>query len=611
MGSFQLTHLTFVGTNVAPASIEFGSQMTLVRGPSDTGKSFIVNAIDFLLGSGGLKEIPERSGYSDALLGLVLPSGEKVTLQRSVRGARRIGLHQADIRKGPVPAPDDWFAPKKSATNDSSLSSYLLEAIGLAGRKVRLNVNNATNALSFRDIAHLTIVDESQMQAETPPALKGQYTTKTKEISVLKLLLQNEDDSGLEEIAPKQEVKKLSAAKLEIVDRLIGDVTERLADGPDVDATHAQLARLARSIEKQSESLQEWTKQRDLIASSTVRNQTRLRANNLRSAEASALGGRFTLLRSKYESDLARLDTISEAGNLLGYFTNGVCVFCGAEPEHQHKSINHGEMTHLDRSVRAEREKTTQLLEDLLLTLGDLGSSQMDLQNEARRLNEEIEQGTQTLAGLDDTLRPHKISLDELLLARSSLEKRLGLYEQISKLQAMRVKVAAEETTGVADAVSGMDIRPVNEFSQGIAARLKAWGFPDWAHVRYDRTVQDIVSAEQLRSAHGKGVRSILHAAFTVALAQYCFDRELPHPGFIVLDSPLITYRAPDALEEDGPDRSVATAFYNDLQNNFDGQVIIMENTDPLEELDEASIDVQFTHLEGVGRYGFFPLPTD
>ena len=310
MGSFQLTHLTFIGTNVPPASVEFGSEMTLVRGPSDTGKSFIVNAIDFLLGSGGLKEIPERSGYSEALLGLVLPSGETVTLQRSVRGARRIGLYHSDIRSGPVPMPDEWLAPKHG---EASLSSYLLDAIGLADRRVRTNLNNATTSLSFRDIAHLTIVDESQMQAETPPALKGIFATKTRELSVLKLLLQNEDDSGLEETTPRQEVRKLSAAKVDVVDRIIGDITERLDDAPDVDEAHAQLGRLSKTIEQQSESLQEWTKQQDLVAGSRVRNQTRLRANKLRVAETSALSGRFTLLQSKYESDLARLETIKEA----------------------------------------------------------------------------------------------------------------------------------------------------------------------------------------------------------------------------------------------------------------------------------------------------------
>jgi hypothetical protein len=64
---------------------------------------------------------------------------------------------------------------------------------------------------------------------------------------------------------------------------------------------------------------------------------------------------------------------------------------------------------------------------------------------------------------------------------------------------------------------------------------------------------------DQYRSAHGKGVRAILHAAFTIGLAQYCFDRDIAHPGFVVLDSPLVTYRPPDVDSPGLLDESLPT----------------------------------------------------
>ena len=51
MGRLALSHLTFTGTNVAPASVDFSPRVTVIHGPSDTGKSFIVDAIDFVLGA--------------------------------------------------------------------------------------------------------------------------------------------------------------------------------------------------------------------------------------------------------------------------------------------------------------------------------------------------------------------------------------------------------------------------------------------------------------------------------------------------------------------------------------------------------------------------------
>lgn len=87
MSRLRLLHITLWGPNVPLSTVEFGPGLTLVRGPSDTGKSFMVEALDFMLGGKSLKEIPERNGYSTVLLGVELPAGETVTLTRSVAGA--------------------------------------------------------------------------------------------------------------------------------------------------------------------------------------------------------------------------------------------------------------------------------------------------------------------------------------------------------------------------------------------------------------------------------------------------------------------------------------------------------------------------------------------
>lgn len=127
--------------------------------------------------------------------------------------------------------------------------------------------------------------------------------------------------------------------------------------------------------------------------------------------------------------------------------------------------------------------------------------------------------------------------------------------------------------------------------------------------MRYDRSEQDLIAGDQVRAAHGKGVRAILHAAFTTALCQYCLDRDIDHPGFIILDSPLVTYRAPDENESAATiEAGVADAFSRDIQDRFSGQIIVMENTDPATPLGPESVDIPFTKVESTGRYGFFPV---
>ena len=55
----------------------------------------------------------------------------------------------------------------------------------------------------------------------------------------------------------------------------------------------------------------------------------------------------------------------------------------------------------------------------------------------------------------------------------------------------------------------------------------------------------------------------------------------------------------------------VATAFYRDLESNFDGQVIVMENPDPLAPLNSETLDVRFTKQEELRPLGFFPAPVE
>ena len=606
-----LTHLTFIGTNVEPASVEFGPQLTLIRGPSDTGKSFIVDALDFMMGASALKEIPERAGYSTVLLGLELPGGDRVTLSRSVLGGS-FSLFLSDIRQGPLPVADETLAPRHSPRADSNVSRYLLKQVDLDDKRVRKNARGETDTLSFRNLAHLCLVDETQMQSETPPALTGNYVSKTKEISVLKLILQAEDDSTVVAVPSGQETARVSGAKLEVIDSLIAEVEAKLSETPDAEQLRDQLARLNNSINEQNTTMsQVWTRRAE--ASEALRQaQQSLGASRTGLAEVLALQGRFGLLRTQYESDLARLATVKEAGNLLGYFTAGACPFCGAEPDHQHYNLEcEGDPTAFSDSVEAEIQKTQSLRGDLLLTIEDLGHRETQVRASIQSANALIDEWQQTLRAIQEELAPQQNDLRELVALRSGIEKSLGYYDQIADLQRMKAQIEDGAQVDAAEVAEGLNLGALREFSSEISKRLGDWGYPDAETVRYDRAQQDIQAGDQFRSAHGKGVRAILHAAFTLGLAQYCFDRDIAHPGFVVLDSPLVTYRPPNNPDDDEVDAAlpagILAAFYRDVQSRFDGQVIIMENLDPTEPLDEDSVDEVFTKRSDLGRYGFFP----
>lgn len=95
---FHLRAIGFFGPNKPPATVTFGPGLNVIYGASNTGKSFIVEAIDFMLGGKPpLRDIPERVGYDLVLLALETIDGELFTHWRSMDGGGfRIyeGLHQ-------------------------------------------------------------------------------------------------------------------------------------------------------------------------------------------------------------------------------------------------------------------------------------------------------------------------------------------------------------------------------------------------------------------------------------------------------------------------------------------------------------------------------------
>jgi hypothetical protein len=170
----------------------------------------------------------------------------------------------------------------------------------------------------------------------------------------------------------------------------------------------------------------------------------------------------------------------------------------------------------------------------------------------------------------------------------------------------------------IADKLSvGIDGPTAHAFATIVQSILRAWRFPGEPNVTFDRELQDIRLNGKERAANGKGVRALLHAAFKIAVLLYCREKGLPHPGFVVLDTPLLTYREPMRSPRYGeltPDEKEIKAttlqdhFYAHLGSLKDkGQIIVLESVDPpAEALAQAHVEA-FTGELVTGRYGFFP----
>lgn len=312
---FALRRLALIGPGKAPAEVTFTRGLNVIAGPSDSGKSFIAQCLDYALGGGAApKEIAEAEGYSSVVIDIEANSDGRIySLERSLRGG--------GVRCKTNGQPDRVLAAKHQGGKEDTVSQFLLHLSGLGTKKVRTNEQGKTRPLSFRDIARLVIIDEETVIKENSPVLSGQVISKTVESGVFRLLLTGTDDSSIIAKEDSKVAKGRQAGKVELLEGLLKGTRGRLAELGEVSSLAEERDRLTR-IEA---SIQTALVERNAAQASVVPLQTKrstawkaLKAVESKLAVLSELQTRFDLLEQQYESDLRRLEAIAEAGVRLG-----------------------------------------------------------------------------------------------------------------------------------------------------------------------------------------------------------------------------------------------------------------------------------------------------
>ena len=609
IAGFQLRGLTLVGRGVPNAEVRFSVGLNVVSGPSDTGKTFIVQCIDYMLGGKDLpKPIPESERYESIRLSLSFSeTGDEVVLDRSIRGGN---FKLIDAGKAAR-----TLSATHSAKDKNSVSQYLLGLSGLTGKKVRKNKQGATREVSFRDLARLILVDEETVISETSPILTGQYITATAESAFFRLLLTGIDDGSLTSSEDPKVAKGRQAGKIEMLDLLLDQTNGRMAEmqlAGDVQAWQGHLTQVETlyeaaqkelAIEQQNAALLEGKRRAELNV---------LRQLESRSGVLRELQRRFALLEQQYLSDLRRLESIAEAGSRLGQMNEERCPVCGAMAEHQAHEHQKAEAAPDDvaQSCLAEAAKIRALISDLHLTRADNDKEIVRLEKECELAKERV---CAVAAQLTELLKPRVevalFRLRESQATRDTYRLAVELNTRANELKGLMVELR-KQVSGKEHKLETARVRAheAEVFSKEVESLLRSWHFPGLDRVTFSEDDQDIVISGRTRASHGKGVRAIAHAAFNLALLNFCLKFQMPHPGFVLIDSPLVVYREPDTNESEFS-HDVKDAFYRSIAREFQvAQVIIFENDDPPLDIAKNANLIRFTGANN-GRYGFIPVP--
>ena len=613
---FQLRAIRATGRGKSPAEISFGPGFNVISGASNTGKSYILQCIDFMLGgSQSPKRIQESTGYESLFLEFEDHNRQIHQLERSLSG--HAFVHR--MISGGANPPGETLSEKHDPNDKSSVSALLLELSGAWGRKIRQNQSGKTRTLSFRDLSRLALVDEVRIISDDSPVLSGQYTTRTEELSVFKLLLTGVDDASVIATESRRESKAKQRAQLELLDRLI----------PELEAEIRELDKEPVSIEERRKRIDETiairtevltSSQHEIAEHEERRRQAWEKAKQLEQRQASTveLQRRFVFLEGHYNNDLARLQAIIEMDSYFSQLRQVRCPLCGAPADQHDPGVHDGQppdqLEDIRDACRAEIAKIKVLLRDLVGTTTQLDSELSTIREQYAEQASLFESTTKEITTrLAPNAKVYERELTEVMSVRDRLARAEVLQGRLVSLQAERSRIAsfvwkAERKENASDILFSQS---TEAFTLKVQSLLKAWKYPELTRVTFSDEKVDLLISGKERASEGKGFRAIALAAFMIGLLEYCADSnlELPHPGIVVLDSPLVTYKRRDAEPGEEIPEDMTLAFYETLTKLPTGrQVIVLENNDPPPHLHGQMTYTHFSRST-TGRYGFFPVP--
>lgn len=612
---FHLRWLRLTGPDVKPAEAKFTPGLNVVWGASETGKSFIFTCIDYMLGrSRPPKKISELRGYTTAWLALTARNGHKTyVLERDLQGGD-FRLHDAtDI---------DWTLSNEKALHSQhdpersdTISHFLLTLTGVEDAILLMGkTKRKTRPISFRDVTHAILVDEDRIIAELPPVYPtGQYSTSTGELATFSFLISGNDWKGVFTAPDSKLLKATWRGKNELYEQLISELIVKIGDKllPQGDVTEEitkidhQIAEVLSRIDESNQLISAQMFSRKAAWNELNEGQTRV-------AVIAQLKNRFDLLMMHYASDIERLEFVFEGNFLLAQFGTQHCPYCGCLMN-EHTALQ----PHMESPESNIHEASANEIFKILANMRDLEKTLDALAEEERQIDAQIARSRISIAAsegiiqqeLEPQLAISKEKLSELVERRGELHSLQESIDRLNYLTAGQRAIGKEpKHSRSSSRATGPTPKPDDDRLKQLAAEiafiLEEWRYILTGDVAFGSDFDLVVDGEPRRN-RGKGIRAVLHAAFTLGIMKHCETQGLKHPGLVLLDSPLTSYKESDYQEVS---EDIQTGFFEYLLNLPDHQqVIVFENKEPPATILPRIRNIHFSGKIGLNRQGFIP----
>ncbi|WP_165253622.1 hypothetical protein [Paludisphaera soli] len=617
MKRIRLALLEVTNGSMPPATLYFERGLNVLSGKENRGKSYVFSTLDFLFGA---EDPPEpnlhSTGYELATLYFTLGEESRGVVRREFASGKAEALPYHPVTKE-VPREGWRQLAKKHKSKRESLSKYWLTAMGFGPEILRSNASGDIKNLTIRILAHLCLVDEIRILEKRSPLRSIQSTAWPGDDDAFALVLgarANPPQFTLPEVSVEimpPEVRRWIEAEIARVDDEIVSIPL------ESNASEDEAALIARRAGEFTAAAD--TAARELRAMLGAINEAQQRLTEVKSHGIASreIVSRLLLLRDYYESDLRRLAAVNETAFLLEQLNDVGCPTCFQPFDPavlEECKVSKDYLQGIQRGTRAEASKIRRIQGDLEQTIADARgevqqaySAEVDITETISRLRLGAELQEKSVAEAHGKMSQIFADMGNLARRKSLKDRRQQLANQLVEIRGgdgLEIEEPNQKTQ--------IDDQALIEFCDTVANILKAWRWsytPKPIVVTFDAHYKrmDIKVSGAAKRSFGKAARAILNSAVLVGLMDYCFARELPHPGFVVLDSPLTTKKDERVKEDDILPDEMVEAFFDHLAKNYKRcQVIVIDNKEPPLHLRSEMNLVRFDDGAMATRAGFF-----
>lgn len=503
---------------------------------------------------------------------------------------------------------------KAESKTDKNISKKILSICGCDYKNLLKKISTGeTKKFTFRDFIPLIMVNEGRITQKYSPVHRKSprgNTLAVSEWTAFQTIVTGEDYVKTSKSESADVIKSRIKGQIQELELLCAELRTEIeelkeaVEGTSIDELDKRIEELQTVIDEKKEYLLSKEEEYCLLIK-------RLKEADYEKQRISDNVCKFHLLMENYKSDIERLDFIEEAHNVTEQLLDVECPVCHAISkgviDAKQKELCH-------KAFLAEKRKTKILMADLGATLENAEINKTNIEIENDKLLEDI---NRLVNDMNESLRPVIDSkLEEI---RDLLEKRelwsvmyandskIKKYEdRISELESSREKVTNKSKGNIKD----ISEEKLVQFSEIVKKMLVSWNFiEEKSDVVFNKENKDFCIDGKRKELFGKGARTIINSAFLIGLMEYCYDNRLCHPGIVILDTPLTTFREKDA-DTDEKDESVGKdikmAVYDNLATTCkDYQVIIFENEEPTKDLKNKINYIHFTGNDNIDRQGF------